>query len=339
MSSRNSRRNGRRNPRQRRGARQRGGGPQIPDSAVGYLCGMFDPFCKHSLSAKVPSESSHRSVSANIADFATITASQDVTTSDYYMCQRYGAGLDFPMADGTMNNSVMTGASGVNSSWQGLNDLDTYRVVACAVRFRYTGPPLSASGWFRIYKTVSGDGITAATANNWPDSLSDLTGLYWDYSPSELAKGVTVFMNKSNPLAETYVDSGDVEQREAHEAVTLFGVGLESGATVTAELRQTIEFVPVANTTGALVATINHPHIPAIQQAHSKLTGAVHVAVGNAKQVGATVFNHAKASLWDTLKTVGGSIFSQGINALGDHLQSNATGFVNAITQGLPMLM
>jgi hypothetical protein len=335
MSRRNSKnsRNGRRR-------RQRGAGrPSVPDQAVGYLCGMFDPFCKHSLSAKVPSESSHRSVSANIADFATITASQDATTLDYYMSRRYGVGLDLPLGTAVMNNSVTSSASAVNSSWYSLSDIETYRVVAAAVRFRYTGPPLSASGFFRIYKVASGDHITVATAKSWPDSLSDLTGLYWDFSPSELAKGVTVFLNKSNPLAETYIDIDDVEQREAHEACQIFGVGLESGATVTAELRQTIEFVPVANTTGALVATINHPKIPAIQHAHSKLTGAIHVAVGNAKQVGSQVYNHAKASLWDTLKQAGSSIFTQGISALGNHLQENASGFIDAITQGLPMLL
>lgn len=295
---------------------------------------MFDPFCKHSLSAKVPSEASCRSVSANIADFATTAASQDATTSDYYIARRFRAGLDENTSNCTMDNGSITVSTASDSSWVSLSDMETYRVVASAVRFRYTGPPLSASGWFRIYKTSGGRDIDTATAVGYPDDLSSLTGLFWDYSPQELAKGVTVFINAIALDAKHFKPPTNANVGEAHEGVAIFGVGLESGATITAELRQTIEFIPYANTTGALVATPNHPVSPPIATAHSKLTGLVHVAVGNAQQVGQKVLGHAKQSIWDSIKSIGGQVLQKGEQALMSHIKSNAAGFVDFLQSG-----
>jgi len=293
--------------RNRQLARPRAGGKQaVPASALHYVCGMFDPFCEHALSAKVPSQGAFRSVSANISDFVTLGVKADVTTADNYIAVRYACGLDAGIhSDGVMNNSVVTVMSASDSSYQAsLTDISTYRVVCAAVKFRYTGAPISASGFFRIYKLSNGAAGTTI-GGHFPDQLSDIGGLYWDYTPMELAKGVTVFLNANTPDAKGFNGAGNATQKSFHEGCALFGVGLDSAATITCELRQTIEFTSLNGTTASLIATPNHPFIPAIEQASSHLAGNLHVATGDTKSVGAQVKAAAGKGLWDTIKYYG----------------------------------
>lgn len=166
---------------------------KVHSAATSFVCGMFDPFCKHSLNAKVPSEGSFRSVSVNISDFNSLSASQDATTSGYYINHRVAAGIEDCIGTCTMDNGVTTVVSPGDSSWAttlGTANNDAFRAVATAVRFQYTGPQLSAQGYWRIMKTGRSNDITDVTNTSLPISPSNLSGLYWDYSCQDMAKEI-----------------------------------------------------------------------------------------------------------------------------------------------------
>lgn len=299
---------------------------------------MFDPFCKHSLNAKVPSEGSFRSVSVNISDFNSLSASQDATTSGYYINHRVAAGIEDCIGTCTMDNGVTTVVSPGDSSWAttlGTANNDAFRAVATAVRFQYTGPQLSAQGYWRIMKTGRSNDITDVTNTSLPISPSNLSGLYWDYSCQDMAKGVTVFINKVHPAANNFVVPTSEEPNNSHEKVTIFGLGLASTATLTVELRQTLEVAPVAGTMAALVATPNHVQSPQLSQIHSKVTSSLDTVMGTISQVSNKVQSVVSGHIWDAIKSFGG----QALNYLGKQAMGALEGFGTEALEALPEMI
>lgn len=293
---------------------------------------MVDPYCHHALSAKVPSEGSYRTVSANISDYNSYSPSQDVTTSDYYIATRYVAGLDQTRSVLTMNNSAVSAVGSYDSVWQStLTDIDQYRIVNAAVRITYTGAPLSAQGYVRITKVPP----SSVSGAEWPDSLSELTGLYWDYTPKELMEGVTVLLHPTAMTYKSLYGLASSEPLSTYEGVQIMAVGLASSATISMELRQTIEFIPNAGTTSALVATPNTKQHSAVDHHLSKITSTAHIFKGAAHKVTTSIGNH----IWGAIKDATGKAIGAGKQWAMQKASAAISDIPGALLDSLPELV
>jgi hypothetical protein len=292
---------------------------------------MVDPYCHHALSAKVPSEGAYRTVSANISDYNSYSASQDATTSDYYIAQRYVVGLDNTVTGLTMDNSTVSAESSSDSIYQAsLTDLDQYRVVNAAVRITYTGAPLNAQGYVRITK-VSPSSTTGA---EWPDSLSELAGLYWDFTPHELMEGVTVLLHPTILSYKSLYGLASNNALATYEGVQIMAVGLASTATIAIEIRQTIEFVPYASTTAALVATPNHKQHPMVDSHLSKIASTAHIFKGPAHKVSTAIGHH----IWDAIKGAASKTWDAGKQWIATEAGNALSTATDSIVDSLPEL-
>jgi hypothetical protein len=246
------------------------------------ICGRLDPFCKSSLSAKRSCFGDFRTLTANISDILTVGTSTDAGSGNEYIAYRAAAGLKANQVKCTMLGDEITSVSVFNSSWIAAFGDSNYRVVGYAVRAVYTGPILTAAGWFRVFKTGPVKSITSTSAagSGMPDKPGDVTCYYWDFSPTELMKGVTVFLNAVTPDADNFDDNDSTAMSKDWEGFSLFGMGLDPAATVTFEIRQVIEINPIAGSLEALSATPNAQHNSFVDTAFASLSGKVDLIEG-----------------------------------------------------------
>jgi len=293
---------------------------------------MVDPFCQHAYSAKVPSEGSFRTVSANISDYSSLVPSVDATSADNYICARSGSGLKMMKSMAcTMNAGVVTYVPVIDSSWAArLTHLHKYRVVCSAVRITYTGAPLSAQGYVRITKTSSGD---PDIAGDTPKSLSDLNGHHWDFSASELIKGVTIVQHPSSPEYKQF-QANTASSSETYEDVQLMAVGLASTASFSYEVRQTIEYLPLAGTSASLIATPNVPQSSVIDSLLSWISSKAHISSGSITSATKAIGNVVNQGVNQVLQSAGSSIWSSL-----EGLASDALGFIPEALAGAAMLL
>lgn len=259
---------------------------------------MFDPFCDHALTAKVPSAGSYKTCTAAISDFYSYIPTTDSGNSDEYIAVRRQAGLLDFNCNAEMTNGVISLATNVTDSayYSTITDLQSYRVVCSAVRVTYIGAPLNAQGFFRIFK-ISGGSIGSTSSDPFPTSLSTLSGNYYDFTATQLMEGVTVFLNKISPNAKVLNPLTSTDVAASHEQFAIIGTGLSTTGTLIIESRQVIEFTAKMGSTAALVATPNHKETPWYSTLASHMASAIPFIEGSVQKVGAAVKTHASSGL------------------------------------------
>lgn len=320
MSNRN--RNQRRARNRRRGPQQQRNVPRSMAPHVERLANELvrstNPFAPGANKAKVRSDGCCATVSMSIPDSFTVSTSTDAGNSDKYMCKRFSPNMAQQIVTCTMNNGTVSAVAPANSRWySSIGDAETYRIVSAACRIVYRGPPLTAKGSFRIWRLCATD-IAQASGGAWPEAYGEVAHEYYDFSCSELMKGVTVLLFRMDPQSKNFQDIPTLLNHECWQGFQIMGTGLDDDATLMVDWREVIEFTPHCNTLASQVATPGLPQAPQIEKAASKLsetsgvfTGAVNDVLKKHKHKAgniATQFINKAAS------AIGGQVVKQGLD-------------------------
>jgi len=227
----------------------------------------------------------------------------DATYGWNYQCERFATGLYENRASCVMDAGKVTTITPTNSKWMGTYASMPYRVVSSAARFTYTGPILTASGWFRIYKTggVKDIGYSTPSLSGMPDEIDDYGQAYWDFTASELMKGVTVFLNPITPDAENFLPNNSTEVRSEWEGIAIFGLGVDIDGSIHVEQRQVIEVTPIPGDLLSFSSTPNEPKNSILDNLYGQLSQAVGLLQGSpmavTKQIASLALTLTKAAL------------------------------------------
>lgn len=287
-------RKGKNRPRKSRACPQNG----VSQTLLRKTCSAHNPFCSDDSAPQISGYGSVSSVPMRVFDAHLVSASQESSTSNYYIARRYGIGPASGFVDLTMDNGVTDGIASVNDStytasatWASL-----MRNTQGALHIKYTGTALYATGMFSICILPDGNSMWSAygTGNNYPSSYGYQAARIMRVSATDLLNsGLTVSLQPTGPESRIWENLGSTNPVSAWQSCQIIGVGLASDATISVEVRQSWELTPESGTQQATMGRLPPVLIDGEEEVSNRLSRGLNFVTGNVKHFGRIVSEKA----------------------------------------------